>query len=223
MVKKQFFGLHNSDRQATKHLCSMLAELTAPQRSLLRYLEERCESGELPPTVREICRDFGYRSTKAAVDLISALQRKGFVIRAKRCARGLRLVRRSQGVPLLGNIAAGHPRDVPTETSQFLPLNPAHYGIRNHAKAFALRVKGDSMVGRHLSDGDIVLLERDAEPQDGDIVAALIDNECTLKTLVMRGGKFWLRAENPSYPDLSPAWDLQVQGIARAVIRFLNK
>jgi repressor LexA len=79
------------------------------------------------------------------------------------------------------------------------------------------------MVGRQIFDGDIVLLEQETSPHDGDIVAALIDNESTLKTFVRKGSKVWLRAENPRYPDLVPALDLQIQGVARAVIRFLNK
>ena len=80
------------------------------------------------------------------------------------------------------------------------------------------------MIGRQIFEGDIVLLEHEAIPRDGDIVAALIDNESTLKTFVhKREGKVWLRAENPLYPELIPAMDLQVQGIVRAVIRFLKK
>jgi len=77
------------------------------------------------------------------------------------------------------------------------------------------------MTGRRLFDGDIVILESGAEPRNGDVVAALIDNECTLKTLVLKRGKSWLHAENPKYPDLFPATDLQIQGVARAVIRLL--
>jgi repressor LexA len=79
------------------------------------------------------------------------------------------------------------------------------------------------MVGRQIFDGDIVILEQGASPQDGDVVAALIDNESTLKTFVRKGNNTWLRAENPRYPDLIPALDLRVQGVARAVIRFLKK
>ncbi len=79
------------------------------------------------------------------------------------------------------------------------------------------------MIGRGIFDGDIVLLEHDAIPRHGDVVAALIDSESTLKTFIRKDGKTWLRAENPRYPDLIPAWDLRVQGVARAVIRDLNK
>src|ERR1035438_1730900 len=96
--------------------------------------------------------------------------------------RGLRLIRRNEGVPLLGIIPAGHPRESKAELERRIPLNPEHYGIHDHAKAFALRVSGDSMIGSHLFDGDIVLLEHGAEARNEDIVAALIDDQSTLKT-----------------------------------------
>ncbi len=79
------------------------------------------------------------------------------------------------------------------------------------------------MVGRKIFDGDVVLLEHDAAPRNGDVVAALIDMESTLKTLVHENGRNWLRAENPLFPDLIPVSDLQVQGVGRAVIRLLRR
>jgi repressor LexA len=201
----------------------MTDELTPAQQSVFRFIEERSEVGEPPPTYREICDRFGYHSPKAASDHVAALEKKGLVSRVKGSARGLRLVRRMAGIPVLGRIAAGHAREAFSETEQRLPLDPSAFGIMRPAKAFALRVAGDSMIGRQIFDGDIVLLEHDAVPQHEDIVAALIDHESTLKTFVRKGGKVWLRPENPRYPDLIPAWDLQIQGVARAVIRFLRK
>jgi repressor LexA len=201
----------------------MAAELTTPQQLVLDFIEERSTRGESPPTYREICERFGYKSPKAASDHVAALERKGLVTRKKGRSRGLRLVRRREGIPLLGRIAAGVPREGFAESDQRLPLDPAAYGIENRSRAFALQVTGDSMVGRQIFDGDIVVLEQEALPHNGDIVAALIDNESTLKTFVRKGNKVWLRAENPHYPDLIPALDLQIQGVARAVIRLLNK
>ena len=201
----------------------MVARLTKPQQLVLRFLEERSENGEPPPTYREICERFGYKSPKAAADHVTALERKGLVTREKRCARGLRLVQKSIGIPVIGRIAAGLPREGLAAPDQRLTLDPAFCGIRDRSRAFALRVTGDSMIGRQIFDGDIVLLEHQAVPQNGDLVAALIDNESTLKTFVRKSGKVWLRAENPRYPDLIPALDMQVQGVGRAVIRFLSK
>jgi len=201
----------------------METELTVAQREVWLFLEERSERGEPPPTYREICKRFGYRSPKAAFDHVVALEKKGYVIREKGFARGLRLVRKSTGIPLLGSIAAGLPDEALTTTRERLNVNATSYGITDRSRAFALCVTGDSMIGRQIFEGDIVLLEHGAIPRDGDIVAALIDNESTLKTFVHKEGKVWLRAENPLYPELIPAMDLQVQGIVRALIRFLKK
>lgn len=78
------------------------------------------------------------------------------------------------------------------------------------------------MIGRKIFDGDLVLFERSGQPRHQDIVAALIDNESTLKTLIHANGKVWLRSENPAYPDLIPFQELQIQGVARGVIRPLK-
>jgi repressor LexA len=201
----------------------MGTDLTTSQALVLRFIEERNENGEPPPTIREICGRFGYRSPKAAADHVAALIRKGRVTRKKGCARSLQLVQKSSGIPLLGSIAAGLPREALTTSDRRLVIDPASYGIRDRSKAFALRVTGDSMVGRRIFDGDIVLLEQGAVPRNRDVVAALIDNEATLKTFVRKGSRVWLRAENPNYPDLMPAMNMEIQGVGRAVIRFLSK
>ena len=201
----------------------MVAKLTKRQESVLRFLEERSENGEPPPTYREISERFGYKSPRAAADHVAALEKKGVVTHEKRCARGIRLVQKTTGVPVLGSIAAGIPSEGFLVSSERLALDPTFYGIHDRARAFALRVAGNSMIGRQIFDGDLVLLEHGAVPRNGDVVAALIDNESALKTFVSRRGKVWLRAENPLYPDLLPASDLQVQGVGRAIIRFLNK
>ena len=159
----------------------------------------------------------------AAADHVAALERKGLVTRKKGCARGLRLVVQRTGIPLLGHITAGRAQEEVEELDRHLLLDTAVYGINNRSHAFALQVTGDSMEGRRIFAGDIVVLEQAATPRDGDIVAALIDNESTLKTFIRKGNRVWLRAENPRYPNLIPAWELQIQGVARAVIRLLKK
>ena len=201
----------------------MTIELTPAQQSVFRFIEERSDNGESPPTYREICERFGYRSPKAATDHVAALERKGLVSRTKSHARGLKLARQAPGIPVLGRIAAGHAREAFVATEERLSLDPSAYGIKRPSQAFALRVTGDSMIGRQIFDGDIVLLEHDVIPKHEDIVAALIDQESTLKSFVRKGSKVWLRAENPRYPDLIPAFDLQIQGVARAIIRLLNQ
>ena len=206
----------------TIHLYSMPVDLTLAQQRVLDFLVARGASGENAPTYREICKSLGYRSPKGAADHIAALERKGYVIRERGHARGIKLTSKSSGVPLLGRISAGYPSDSPSEFEARLPIDPTAFGIRDRSKAFALRVRGDSMTGRQIIDGDFVLVEQEQSPRNGEIVAAIIDNESTLKTLVRRNGETWLRAENPLYPDLVPAVGLSIQGVARAVIRLLS-
>jgi repressor LexA len=201
----------------------MTSELTARQLEVLGFFNEQSQEGEPSPTYREICRRFGYKSPKAAFDHVVALEKKGFISRTKGSARGVRLVKNVVGIPLLGCIAAGLPREALTASDERLNVDPISYGIRNRSRAFALRVAGNSMTGRQILDGDIVLIEQGVAPQNGDIVAALIDRESTLKTFIRRRGKVWLQAENPLCPDLIPVMDLQIQGVARAVIRFIRK
>jgi len=200
----------------------MKASLTNAQRGVLEFVEERVNEGRNPPSYREICRRFGYKSTKAASDHIAALERKGLLLREKGCARSLRLTGRSTGIPILGRIPAGPPSEVSTEDVDFLQVDPAKFGVRRHGRSFAVRVMGDSMIGRHIIAGDLLLIEDGAPPRTGDVVAALIDNESTLKTFVNKNGKSWLKAENPLYPDLIPVVDLKIQGVARAVVRRLS-
>jgi repressor LexA len=88
-----------------------------------------------------------------------------------------------------------------------------------NGRTFALRVRGDSMINAHILDGDIVILEDRKNAQNGDIVAALIDGETTLKRYVVERGRPYLKAENPDYPDLRPARELKVQGVMTSLIR----
>ncbi len=81
------------------------------------------------------------------------------------------------------------------------------------------RVTGDSMIGRHILDGDFVVLEHGPEPRNGQIVAALIDGESTLKTFIVKSDKPYLKAENPKYPAFIPAQELMIQGVFKALIR----
>ena len=89
---------------------------------------------------------------------------------------------------------------------------------RRNAKTFALRVRGDSMIDAHILDGDYVVLEY-KEPRPGDVVAALIDGETTLKRFVKKRGKPYLKAENEDYPDLVPVQELVIQGVMVALLR----
>ncbi len=103
--------------------------------------------------------------------------------------------------------------------SQTSSLDARSANISKNGRIFALRVRGDSMIGAHIVDGDIVILEDRKDVQNDDIVAGLIDGETTLKRYVVEHGRPYLKAENPRYPDLMPARELRIQGIMVSLVR----
>lgn len=127
-------------------------------------------------------------------------------------------------LPVYGEIPAGRPAMREQETLETLPIDPRSFGVNTTRPGFiwGLRVKGDSMIGAAILEGDIVLLVR-REPKPGDIIAALVDDtEVTLKRLVREKGQTILRAENPSVPDFFPR-KIESQGVMVGIIRRLNR
>ena len=122
-------------------------------------------------------------------------------------------------MPLYGSIPAGPPQDATQEQESCVLIDVETLGIKPTARTFALKVRGDSMVGKCILDADIAIIEHGVEPRSGDVVAALIDGQVTLKTFVLQRGKPYLRAENPRYPNLIPQEELQIQGVMMALIR----
>ena len=190
------------------------------------FIESEALDGRPVPTLREIASRFGYRSHRAAACHLDALKRKGVIVSERGKARSLRVIspiaklRRSiMNIPLFGAIPAGFGEDREQEAEGCVSVDVDTIGFKPTRNTFALRVVGDSMIGRHICNGDIVILEHGPEPRHGQIVAALIDRKSTLKTFVLKGNKPFLKAENPKYPDLIPSEELVIQGVFRALIR----
>jgi repressor LexA len=121
-------------------------------------------------------------------------------------------------IPVYGDIPAGFPDTREQRPDGCVYADLDSLDIRRTARTFAVRVRGDSMTGAHILDGDLVVLEL-REPNHGNIVAALIDGETTLKRYLVRNRRPFLRAENPKYPDLIPAHELVIQGVMIALFR----
>ena len=184
---------------------------------MLEFVREwRSRKGKMPST-REIQRHFGFASQTAAVNHLKALGRKGFIRRMPGDLLPVNESRFSE-VPLLGAIPAGLPAYEEERSDGGVAIDLASIGVSESSRTFALTVRGDSMTGAHIQEGDVVVLEY-REPLDGDVVAALIDGETTLKRFVLREGKPYLKAENAAYPDLLPATELIVQGVVVALTR----
>ncbi len=191
--------------------------LTKRQREIMDFVQSRrAELGRMPST-REIQRFFGFASQTAAVNHLKALEKKGFL---RRLPGDLLPVNTDSfsSIPLLGIIPAGMPTYGDAVAEGGVGVDLASIGVSDSARTFALTVRGDSMIDAHIQEGDVVILEY-KEPRDGDVVAALIDGETTLKRFVMNEGRPFLKAENSAYPDLIPAMELIVQGVMVALTR----
>jgi repressor LexA len=214
---------------ATAHITvqmDSMPNLTQKQQAVLDFISAAAEAGMAPPTLREIAAHFGFRSKTAAADHVRALRQKGFLKRdPDRKARALQLSgpgrrRPKVDIPIFGTIPAGFPQDRYQDAQGCVSIDLGTLGIKSTPRTFALEVRGDSMIGRHICDGDLVVLEHGRTPRTGDVVAALIDNESTLKTFVQdRGKPPHLKAENAKYPKLHPAAELVIQGVMIALVR----
>ena len=203
-----------------------MEELTEIQRRVFDFIADTLANGRSSPTPREISGKFGWSSKRAAECHVEALVRKGWLTSQPGKARSLRassplakLRNRIVDIPLFGSIPAGLPQTREQDAEGCVSVDVESIGYKPTRNAFALRVTGDSMIGRHILDGDFVVLEHGPDPRNGQVVAALIDGASTLKTFVMKGGKPYLRAENPKYPNLIPAQELMIQGVMKALIR----
>ncbi len=125
-------------------------------------------------------------------------------------------------IPIYGSIAAGFAQTTEESRDGTLSMDARTAGLRGNARVFALKVRGDSMTGAQIHDGDLVVLEM-REPKDKDIVAALIDGETTLKRFISSRGRTFLKAENPAYPDLIPVAELVVQGVMVSLVRRFSQ
>jgi len=207
--------------------------LTKRQEEILNYLRQHSDQHGYWPSIREIQSHFDFKSTNAVMGHLRALERKKAIIRVSGQARAYRIIidpvpTQQDGnievvdLPIYGSIAAGYPDGVePSGEIGRIQVDSATAGINRSRRPFALKVRGDSMFNAGIYDGDIVIVES-GEPRNGQIVAALIDGETTLKRYICDPDATpYLKAENPDYPELHPLNEMMIQGLAKAVVRSL--
>ncbi|MEW9550693.1 transcriptional repressor LexA [Nonomuraea sp. NPDC050783] len=181
-----------------------------------------------PPSTREIGRAVGLRSSSSVSKHLRSLEEKGFLRRGAAVARPIdvRLFLRGAApeppaglvsVPVVGDIAAGAPILADEHVDDLLTLPR---DLTGRGTVFALRVRGDSMIDAAICDGDIVVVRQQSEAHSGQIVAAMIDGEATVKVLRRRGGHVLLEPRNPAY-DVIDGDRAVVLGIVVSVLRNL--
>ena len=187
--------------------------LTARQRAILEVIRETVERQGYPPSVREIGVGVGLTSPSSVAHQLGTLEKLGYLRRDPNRPRalvvaepsapaGLRLVESPLPesdlayVPVLGRIAAGGPILAEQEVETIFPLPRDLVG---EGELFLLKVVGDSMIDAAICDGDWVVVRQQPTAENGDIVAALLDDEATVKTFKRRDGHVWLMPHNPAY------------------------
>jgi repressor LexA len=198
-----------------------MKDLTLRQKEILNFIQEYIQTNNYPPTVRETARAFSI-SVKGAYDHLKALEKKGHIKTSEKRSRSIELIAPPQGdapviqIPLLGEIAAGRPIFADENFERTIAI-PADL-VANRVPHFAVRVKGDSMIGAGILSGDIAIIEQCETAQNGDIVVALLEENVTLKRFFIENNRYRLQAENPRYAPIYTQ-DLRILGRLRGIYR----
>jgi repressor LexA len=201
----------------------MSDQLTELEQRVYHYMIDFLAANTYQPSIRDIARQFHIKSTKTVSDLLHALERKGYIERDESRSRGVRLLGFSGGgqtqpIPYYGRIHAGTPSVLPedrkgfiTVDRRFLPTNDVYF----------LKVNGDSMIGRGIFDGDFVMVSPSLPSKDGDIIAARLGDEATIKTLAHLDGRVVLEPANEkdSAMEITANEDFAVLGVVCGVYR----
>lgn len=176
----------------------IIQDLTTKQSAVLKFLQHKIAREGRPPTIREIGKQFGFKSTGTSRDYLSALSKKGYIKLKARESRSIELSRPlALRIPILGRITAGLPDLALEEIEGYVHLD--EFLTHQDRQIFALNIKGESMKDKGIHEGDVALVRRQRTADNGDIVAALIDNEATIKILKKQKTKFVLAPANEAY------------------------
>ncbi|MFZ9907984.1 MAG: transcriptional repressor LexA [Candidatus Nanopelagicales bacterium] len=197
------------------------AGLTDRQRKILNVIQDAVKDRGFPPTVREIADLVGLASPASVAHQLSALERKGFIKRDPNSPRAIDLTLPNKSgvaidglvgglegeqtpeaafVPLVGRIAAGGPILAEESIEAIYPLPKELVG---NGELFMLEVVGDSMIDAAICHGDKVVVRKQDDAQNGEIIAALLGDEATVKTLKRKDGHVWLMPANPNYEPIN--------------------
>ena len=195
-----------------------MRKVTENEKMVFEFIKDRIEEG-YPPTVREICAEFGLKSTSTAHRYINNLTAKGLLEKGNNRNRAIRLTGgNGMKIPLVGTVTAGIPITAIEEITDYISFQPArHYSN----PLFALKVRGESMINAAILDGDMVVIEQTPYAENGDIVCALVDNEsATIKTFYKEDGHYRLQPENDTMDPIIVD-EVSILGKVVGVVRYL--
>jgi repressor LexA len=202
-------------------------EPTQRQWEVLSFIARFIEDRHFPPTIREIAKHFAV-SVKGAYDHVTALQRKGYLTNKEGRSRTLEIVKNGGKrkteeffkVPLLGTVPAGLPSIAAENQDGHLTVHRSM--LKKSGTYFALAVRGDSMKGAGILEGDTAIVEQRTDLRNGDIAVVQVDDKVTLKRFYAEKDRVRLQPENPEYPPLYYSRDVRILGRLSAVIRMYH-
>ena len=215
----------------------MKNKLTDRQEEILIFIQQFTSENGYPPTLREIGKHFQISSTFGVKRHLEALVKKGHINIESNASRGISMIRKNQNefpetsfndesvflkIPVIGRVAAGLPITAIENMEGSLIVDPAF--LKKAEDAFALRIRGDSMINAGINDGDLVIVSPNEQSKNGDIIVAMLNDEATVKRFELKDKKIKLIAENNAYLpiEIKNEDDFKIVGKVKGVVRWLN-
>ena len=200
-------------------------KISSKQREILEYIKQEILNKGYPPAVREICEAVHLKSTSSVHSHLETLEKNGYIRRDPTKPRAIEIIddnfnltrREVVNVPIIGQVAAGQPLLAVENIENYFPI-PTEF--MPNAETFMLKVKGDSMINAGIFNGDKILVQKQSDAQNGDIVVALVDDSATVKTFYKEDGYYRLQPENDTMDPILVHGDIQILGKVFGVFRF---
>ena len=201
-------------------------KISSKQREILEYIKQEILNKGYPPAVREICEAVHLKSTSSVHSHLETLEKNGYIRRDPTKPRAIEIIddnfnltrREVVNVPIIGQVAAGQPLLAVENIENYFPI-PTEF--MPNAETFMLKVIGDSMINAGIFNGDKILVQKQSDAQNGDIVVALVDDSATVKTFYKEDGHFRLQPENDTMDPIIVN-ECSILGKVFGIMRFLN-
>ena len=203
----------------------MPGKISAKQKEILEYIKQEILNKGYPPAVREICEAVDLKSTSSVHSHLETLEKNGYIRRDPTKPRAIEILdddfnltrREVVNVPIVGHVAAGEPILATENIENYFPI-PVEY--MPNEETFMLKVKGESMINAGIFNGDNVLVKKQTNAENGDIVVALVDDSATVKTFYKEDGYYRLQPENDTMDPIIVK-ECSILGKVFGVFRFL--
>ncbi|MDZ4661170.1 MAG: transcriptional repressor LexA [Pseudomonadota bacterium] len=195
--------------------------LTPKQKTFLEFINDFQERHGYPPSQPEIAQHFGYKSLGTVQDYLQRLKEHGHLEHDSNARRGIKVTNDNHHLPLMGRVAAGRPIEALLH-QETIEVPPSF--LKKGFDYFALEVKGDSMIGEGILDGDKVVVRKQVVARNGETVIAMIENEATVKKFFKQKDKIELRSANSNYKPIivRPSTPFKIEGIVVGVLRYMG-